>query len=96
VAELGPQGVPISMVHEGSTLVDDPQVRARDAVVEVAGQPVPANPIRVIGSEGTRSTTVTTPPPETGADTDGVLADAGYSADEIAAMHASGVLGNAG
>ena len=29
VAELGPQGVPISMVHQGSTLVDDPQVRAR-------------------------------------------------------------------
>jgi alpha-methylacyl-CoA racemase len=93
VADLGPQGVPISMVHEGSTLVDDPQVRARHAVVEVAGQPVPANPIRVMGSDGTRSTTVTTPPPETGADTDAVLADAGYSADDIAAMHASGVLG---
>ena len=43
VAELGPSGVPISFVHEGSTLVDDPQVRARHSVVEVAGQPVPAN-----------------------------------------------------
>ena len=81
VAELGPQGVPISMVHQGSTLVDDPQVRARHAVIEVAGQPVPANPIRVSGADGSHSTTVTTPPPATGADTDAVLADAGYSAE---------------
>ncbi len=96
VAELGPAGVPISMVHQGSTLVDDPQVRARHAVVEVAGQPVPANPIRVSGADGSQSTTVTTPPPATGADTDAVLAEAGYSATDIAAMHASGVLGEKG
>jgi alpha-methylacyl-CoA racemase len=93
VAELGPAGVPISFVHEGSTLVDDPQVRARHSVVEVAGQPVPANPIRVVGSDSARSTTATTPPPATGADTDAVLAEAGYSASDIAAMHASGLLG---
>ena len=54
---------------------------------------MPANPIRVLGADGPRSTTVTTPPPATGADTDAVLADAGYSAADIAAMHASGVLG---
>ena len=65
-------------------------------VVEVAGQPVPANPIRVSGADGSQSTTVTTPPPATGADTDAVLADAGYSAADIEAMHASGVLGEKG
>ncbi len=52
VADLGPGGVTISFVHEGSTLVDDPHVRARGAVVEVGGQPVPANPIRIAGAHG--------------------------------------------
>ena len=93
VADLGPGGVTISFVHEGSTLVDDPQVRARGAVVEVGGQPVPANPIRIAGAHGPRSTTVTTPPPATGADTDAVLDDVGYSPDDIAAMRRSGLLG---
>jgi crotonobetainyl-CoA:carnitine CoA-transferase CaiB-like acyl-CoA transferase len=93
VEELGPAGVTISFVHEGSTLVDDPQVRARGAVVDVGGSPVPANPIRINGVEGPRATTMTTPPPATGADSDSVLAEVGYTADEIAAMHASGLLG---
>ena len=93
VADLGPGGVTISFVHEGSTLVDDPHVRARGAVVEVGGQPVPANPIRIAGAHGPRSTTVTTPPPATGADTDAVLGDVGYSHDDIATMRRSGLLG---
>jgi alpha-methylacyl-CoA racemase len=93
VGQLGPAGVTISFAHEGSTLVDDPQVRARGAVVDVGGQPVPANPIRINGVDGPRATTVTTPPPATGADTDAVLAEAGYTADDIVAMHASGLLG---
>jgi alpha-methylacyl-CoA racemase len=93
VGELGPAGVTISFVHEGSTLVDDPQVRARGAVVDVGGHPVPANPIRINSVDGPRATTVATPPPATGADTDTVLAEAGYSADDIAAMHQSGLLG---
>jgi alpha-methylacyl-CoA racemase len=93
VGELGPAGVTISFVHEGSTLVDDPQVRARGAVVDVGGRPVPANPIRINGLGGPRATTVTTPPPAAGADTDAVLTEAGYTAEDIAAMHASGLLG---
>ncbi len=93
VGELGPAGVIISLVHKGSTLVDDPQVRARGAVVDVGGSPVPANPIRINGVDGPRATTVTTPPPVTGADTDAVLTEAGYTAEDIAAMHASGLLG---
>jgi alpha-methylacyl-CoA racemase len=93
VGELGPAGVTISFVHEGSTLVDDPQVRARSAVVDVGGRPVPANPIRIHGVDGPRTTTVTTLPPATGADTDAVLTEVGYTTDEIAAMHESGLLG---
>jgi alpha-methylacyl-CoA racemase len=95
VAELGPAGVTISFAHEGSTFVDDPQVRARGSVVDVGGRPVPANPIRINGADGPRAATVTTPPPDAGADTDAVLAEAGFSSEEIEAMHASGLLGEA-
>jgi alpha-methylacyl-CoA racemase len=95
VADLGPAGVTISFAHEGSTYVDDPQVRARGAVVEVDGKPFPANPIRIHGADGPRTSTVTTPPPPIGADTDAVLVEAGFSADEVSAMHDSGLLGAA-
>ena len=93
VAELGPAGVTISFAHEGSTLVGDPHVRARGAMVEVDGQHVPANPIRINGADGPRASTVTTSPPAAGADTDAVLSEAGFSADEIAVMRGSGLLG---
>lgn len=93
IAELGPTGSTISAVHQGSTLVDDPHVQARGSVVRVDGKPVPANPVRIQGPDGRRSSTVTTPPPVVGAHTDEVLAEAGCSPEEIADLRASGVLG---
>ena len=95
VAELGPAGVTISFVHEGSTLVDDPQVRARGAVVDgrrAAGtrKPDPHHRRRRSAACDDRRPP---PPPATGADTDAVLAEVGCSADDIAAMRASGLLG---
>jgi crotonobetainyl-CoA:carnitine CoA-transferase CaiB-like acyl-CoA transferase len=96
VAELGPLGTTVDAVHEGSTLVDDPQVVARGAVVEVGGQPVPANPIRINGPGGARSGTVTTPPAPAGTHTDEVLAEAGFTAEEIAELRSSGAFGAPG
>ena len=95
IAELGPTGSTISAVHEGSTLVDDPHVKARGAVVEVDGKPVPANPIRINGPDGPRAATVTTPPAGTGSHTDELLSEAGFSPQEIDELRSSGVFGDA-
>jgi alpha-methylacyl-CoA racemase len=94
IAELGVTGSTISAVHQGSTLIDDPHVKARQAVVEVDGKPVPANPIRINGPDGPRATTITTPPPDPGNDTDEVLSEAGFSAREIDELRSSGVVGD--
>jgi crotonobetainyl-CoA:carnitine CoA-transferase CaiB-like acyl-CoA transferase len=94
IAELGPAGSTISAVHQGSTLVDDPHVKARGAVVEVDGKPVPANPIRINGPDGPRATTVTTGPAVTGSNTEEVLSEAGFSRQEIDELRSSGVLGD--
>ena len=94
IAGLGPTGATVSAVHQGSTLVDDPHVRARQAVVEVDGRPVPSNPIRIKGPDGPRTTTVTVPPPVTGGDTDAVLSEAGLSPDAINELRSSGVFGS--
>jgi alpha-methylacyl-CoA racemase len=93
IAELGPTGSTISAVHQGSTLIDDPHVQARRAVVEVDGRPVPANPVRINGPQGPRATTVTTPPPAAGAHTDAVLSEAGFTTEEIVELRSTGVLG---
>ena len=95
IAELGPTGSTISAVHEGSTLVADPHVKARGAVVEVDGKPVPANPIRINGPDGPRTTTVITPPASTGTHTEQVLSEAGFSPQEIDELRSSGVFGDA-
>ena len=94
IAELGPAGSTISAVHQGSTLADDPHVKARGAVVEVDGKPVPANPIRINGPDGPRATTVTTAPAVTGSNTEEVLSEAGFSRQEIDELRSSGVLGD--
>jgi alpha-methylacyl-CoA racemase len=93
IAELGPTGSTISAVHQGATLVDDPHVKARAAIVEVDGKPIPANPIRINGPEGPRATTVTTPPATAGSHTDEVLSEAGYSTQEIGELRSSGLFG---
>ncbi len=94
IAELAPAGSTIAAVHQGSTLTTDPHVRARHAVVEVDGRPVPANPVRIAGPDGARTTTDTTPPAPAGTHTAEVLSEAGFSADEISAFGASGLFGD--
>jgi crotonobetainyl-CoA:carnitine CoA-transferase CaiB-like acyl-CoA transferase len=67
-------------------------VQARESVLMIDGEPVPANPIRLIGADGATSATVTDSPPLVGADTDAVLKSVGYSLDEIAELRAERII----
>jgi alpha-methylacyl-CoA racemase len=89
---LGPLGAAVSPVNQGPDLLNDPQVQARGAVLMIDGEPVPANPIRLIGADGATSATVTDSPPLVGADTDAVLKSVGYSMDEIAELRAARII----
>ena len=73
-------------------LLDDPHVRARSTVVEAAGTPVPANPIHLCATDGRQTSTATDGPHKVGADTEDVLAAAGFSGSEIATLAAEGVI----
>jgi crotonobetainyl-CoA:carnitine CoA-transferase CaiB-like acyl-CoA transferase len=89
---LGPLGAAIGAVNRSADLVDDHHVQARGSIVEVDGVPVPGNPIRVRDLEGPRTTTATASPPAPGNNTDDVLTEAGYSAEEIKELRAAGAV----
>jgi alpha-methylacyl-CoA racemase len=74
---------PVLSIAEAPT---HPHAQARQAFVEVNGvvQPGPAPRFDRSAPGPVR------PAPATGAHTDEVLAEAGFSADEIAALHAAG------
>ena len=80
-------------VQTPAQLAEDPQARAAGCFVETPdGQggfiPAPAVPVRFPGADdGPKG-----PPPNLGQHTDAVLAEAGYDADEIAAMRAMGAV----
>jgi alpha-methylacyl-CoA racemase len=80
---LGPLGATVNPVNEGEQLLSDPHVQARQSVIIIDGEPVPANPLRLTNPDGDTTTTVTTSAPIVGADTTEVLADLGYSPAEI-------------
>jgi crotonobetainyl-CoA:carnitine CoA-transferase CaiB-like acyl-CoA transferase len=90
VDKLGGSGAAVGPVNDGQEIVEDPHAKARGAFVEVAGMAVPANPLRLRDLDGLRSETSLSPPPELGANTDEALVDAGFSAEEIADLRASG------
>ena len=66
----------------------------RGSLVALAGSGarVLANPIRFDGAAGDAATHARTDPPDLGADTDAALAEAGFTADEIAALRADEVV----
>jgi len=92
VAQLGPIGAAVNAVHQGHDVVDDPQYRARRTIINVAGEDVPASPVRLLDASGDRSGNADAEPHKVGQDTDAVLGDAGFSADEIARLRAGGVI----
>jgi alpha-methylacyl-CoA racemase len=92
VDHLGPLGAAIGAVNDRGDLVSDPQVQSRGSVIEVDGTLVPGNPIRMADLDGPRTATAATVPPTVGEHTDAVLADAGYTATEIAELHAERVV----
>ncbi|HTU97737.1 MAG TPA: CaiB/BaiF CoA-transferase family protein [Solirubrobacteraceae bacterium] len=73
--------------------LDSELVAAREMVVELA-QPGAERPVKLLGAPVKLSRTpadpVRAPGPELGQHTDEILAAAGYTADELAALHASG------
>jgi crotonobetainyl-CoA:carnitine CoA-transferase CaiB-like acyl-CoA transferase len=85
----------VGPVLEAADLLDDPQVAERGSIVALdgSGARVLANPIRIDGDDGAAATNARRDPPDLGADADGVLADAGFTADEIAALRADQIVG---
>ncbi|HXY95201.1 MAG TPA: CoA transferase, partial [Acidimicrobiia bacterium] len=94
VASLGPTEACLGPVNRPEDLLDDPHVAARRDLVQLdgGGETVFANPLRFIGGDAPSAYTATRPPAEAGADTDDALTAAGFSADEIAALRASGAV----
>ena len=92
VERLGPLGAAVTAVNRGAQILSDPQVLAREAIVRVAEAQVAASPVRMTASDGTRSTTATSPPPTVGADTADLLRAAGFSRDEVKALEEAEVI----
>lgn len=86
-------GVPSGSVRSVGEVLDDPQLAAREMIHTV---PHPAvGPVNVIGSPVKLSdtpATVRTPPPVLGQHTDPLLAELGFSVQEIASLRAQGAI----
>jgi alpha-methylacyl-CoA racemase len=92
LAELADADTCVSAVASIPELVDDAQYVARGAVVEVTT--ADGRPLRQLGpllAGTTMPADVVLPDPAT-TDSDGVLADAGFAADEIDALRSQGVI----
>lgn len=92
VEQLAPMGAAVTVMNHAVQLLADPHIRERGTVVEVAGTPVPASPVRVLAPDGSRTTTTTTAPHLVGEDSEDVLAAGGFSASEIAELAAEGII----
>jgi alpha-methylacyl-CoA racemase len=86
VARLAPKGAAVTLMNDAGQVLDDPQVLARGSIVQSAGVPVPATPVRLSGADGRQTATATEPPHLVGQDTADVLASAGFTQDEIEAL----------
>lgn len=87
--------IPCGPVNTFDQALADPQVRARDMVVNVplpdgSTLPMPGNPVKLSAAQATAWTS----PPTLGQHTDSVLTGlVGYDAERVAALRAQGVVG---
>jgi alpha-methylacyl-CoA racemase len=83
----------VGPVNAPGDLLADPHYGDRSSIRTIEGSTtrVFVNPVRVQGVDGSAQPALS-PPPELGADTDQVLAEAGFDADEIAALRAADVI----
>jgi formyl-CoA transferase len=86
LAKLEAQGVPAGPLNDIAQAWADPQVQARGLLAEVDGRRFVRTPIKMHGSP----VAVRSGPAEVGAHTREVLAEAGYSTDEIEGLIAEG------
>lgn len=84
----------VGPVNTSADLVEDPHVQARHGIVPLDGSAtrVLANPLRFDEAPAGAGTLATAPPPELGEHTDAVLAEAGFSPEEMASLHDDGVV----
>ncbi|MEE8336678.1 MAG: CoA transferase [Dehalococcoidia bacterium] len=93
VAEFDAAGVPATVVQLPEEMADDPQVQADGMMWEL--EHAVTGPQRVVGPLLTMSATPTAasgPAPDLGSDNDALLAEAGLSEAEIAALRDAGVV----
>jgi crotonobetainyl-CoA:carnitine CoA-transferase CaiB-like acyl-CoA transferase len=89
-AQLGDAGAAVGPVRTIEDLLDDPHLAARGALVELDDDPstrVLRTPVRLRDAAGEERPVHLTAPPALGQHTDTALAAAGFTADEIAALH---------
>ncbi len=91
VDTLGTHGVPCGPINDYATVCNDPHTRAREMVVEMT-HPVEGTiktlglPIKLSGTPGN----IRTAAPLLGEHTDQILADFGYSTEQVAALRETG------
>ena len=88
VAQLADIDICFGPVATPSEAVEDPQVRARQMIVDLDGRRTIGSPLKLSATPPT----VRTAPPELGQHTTDVLRDLGYRDDDIAALRERGVV----